>query len=156
MKPLKKIEDCITFIEEGVRYMQCHMCGDFVSKVSETVNSIICSKCIMRKCLALWNPITPQNKNKKPAGWHWMKEFVDSKGNVFHKGKEQPKLKGTLPSTKLKPKKKRAVRKKKIKNTLDGASMKEIQALAKEHKLKKKTQRKHKNDIKQQQVQKAL
>ena len=25
-----------------------------------------------------------------------MNEFVDKDGNVFHKGKEQPKLKGTL------------------------------------------------------------
>ena len=30
-----------------------------------------------------------------------MKEFVDKDGNVFHKGKEQPKLKGTLPPTKV-------------------------------------------------------
>ena len=35
-----------------------------------------------------------------------MNEFVDADGNVFHKGKEQPKLKGTLPPTKIKPKKK--------------------------------------------------
>ena len=42
----------------------------------------------------------------RPAGWHWMAEFVDKDGNVFHKGKEQPKLKGTLPPTKVKPKKK--------------------------------------------------
>ena len=34
-----------------------------------------------------------------------MKEFVDKDGNVFHKGKEVPKLKGTLPSTKVKPRK---------------------------------------------------
>ena len=42
----------------------------------------------------------------RPSGWHFMKEFVDKDGNVFHKGKEQPKLKGTLPPTKLSPKKK--------------------------------------------------
>jgi len=35
-----------------------------------------------------------------------MNEFVDADGNVFHKGKEQPKLKGTLSPTKVKPKKK--------------------------------------------------
>ena len=34
-------------------------------------------------------------------------EFVDKDGNVFHKGKEQPDLKGTLPPTKVKPPKKR-------------------------------------------------
>ena len=43
----------------------------------------------------------------RPAGWHWMSEFVDKDGNVFHKGKEQPKLKGTLKPTKVKPPKKR-------------------------------------------------
>jgi hypothetical protein len=36
-----------------------------------------------------------------------MNEFVDKDGNVFHKGKEQPKLKGTLKPTKVKPPKKR-------------------------------------------------
>ena len=35
-----------------------------------------------------------------------MNEFVDKDGNVFHKGVEQPKLKGTLPPTKVEPKKK--------------------------------------------------
>ena len=30
-----------------------------------------------------------------------MKEFVDPQGNVFHKGKEQPELKGTLQPTKI-------------------------------------------------------
>ena len=34
-----------------------------------------------------------------------MKEFVDKDGNVFHKGKEISELKGTLPPTKIKPKK---------------------------------------------------
>ena len=46
----------------------------------------------------------------RPAGWHFMKEFVDKDGNVFHKGVEQPKLKGTLPPTKVKPQKKRKKR----------------------------------------------
>ena len=42
----------------------------------------------------------------RPAGWHFMNEFVDKDGNVFHKGKEQLNLKGTLPPTKITPKKK--------------------------------------------------
>jgi hypothetical protein len=42
----------------------------------------------------------------RPAGWHFMNEFVDKDGNVFHKGKEQPKLFGTLKSTKVVAKKK--------------------------------------------------
>ena len=53
----------------------------------------------------------PKEKPKKvstgrPAGWHFMNEFVDKDGNVFHKGVEQPKLKGTLKPTKIVPKKK--------------------------------------------------
>ena len=42
----------------------------------------------------------------RPAGWHFMNEFVDKDGTVFHKGVEQPKLKGTLKPTKVVPKKK--------------------------------------------------
>ena len=42
----------------------------------------------------------------RPAGWHFMNEFVDKDGTVYHKGKEQPKLKGTLKPTKVVAKKK--------------------------------------------------
>ena len=57
--------------------------------------------------------VTTKSRYKKtgrPAGWHWMAEFVDKDGNVFHKGKEQPKLKGTLPPTKVKKPKKKTKR----------------------------------------------
>ena len=30
---------------------------------------------------------------KKPRGWHLKEEFIDSEGNVYHKGKIQPQLK---------------------------------------------------------------
>ena len=46
----------------------------------------------------------------RPSGWHFMNEFVDKDGNVFHKGVEQPKLKGTLPPTKVKKPKKKVKR----------------------------------------------
>jgi len=32
---------------------------------------------------------------KKPRGWHFKEEFIDDEGNVYHKGKLQPHLKGT-------------------------------------------------------------
>ena len=38
--------------------------------------------------------------------WHFMNEFVDKDGTVYHKGKEMPELKGTRPITVIKPKKK--------------------------------------------------
>ena len=46
---------------------------------------------------------TRRNKGR-PRGWQFMKQFVDKDGNVFHKGKEQPKLKGTIKPTKIEPK----------------------------------------------------
>jgi hypothetical protein len=61
--------------------------------------------------MTMMNQYPPENKPSykptgRPAGWHWMNEFVDKDGNVFHKGKEQPKLKGSLKPTKVKPRKK--------------------------------------------------
>ena len=38
-------------------------------------------------------------KVKRPRGWQFMAVFVDLEKNVFHKGVEQPGLKGTLPVT---------------------------------------------------------
>ncbi len=48
-----------------------------------------------------------------------MKEFVDKDGTVFHQGKEVPKLKGTLPPTKVKPPKKKTKRRTKEQILID-------------------------------------
>ena len=86
--------------------MECHKCGRWVGNVGEFTARVTCSICVL-KMVGMPNE-TKQVKPKtgRPAGWHWMAEFVDKDGNVFHKGVEQPKLKGTLPPTKVKPKKK--------------------------------------------------
>jgi len=34
-------------------------------------------------------------KVRKPRGWHFKQEFIDTEGNVYNKGKLQPHLKGT-------------------------------------------------------------
>jgi len=34
-------------------------------------------------------------KVPKTRGWHFKEEYIDSEGNVYHKGKLQPHLKGT-------------------------------------------------------------
>ena len=73
-----------------------------------------------------------QKKTGRPPGWHFMNEFVDKKGNVFHKGKEQPELKGTLSPTKVKP------RKKKKKLTADEKLYKELNKWKKRKQLRKK------------------
>ena len=92
----------------GVPYMECKITGEPVRNVSMEAKSVIGSRAL----LARMDKMFPeQNKPKRvktgrPSGWHFMNEFIDKDGNVFHKGKEQPKLKGTLPPTKIKPKKK--------------------------------------------------
>ena len=43
--------------------------------------------------------LTTRRNVGRPSGWHFMKEFVDKNGNVYFKGVEQPKLKGTKPPT---------------------------------------------------------
>ena len=68
--------------------------------VSPNTTAVLCSKCVNQTV----GP--PQIKGGyvskgRPRGWQFMKEFVDPQGNVFHKGKEQPDLKGTLEPTKI-------------------------------------------------------
>ena len=93
---------------DGVPYMECKITGDPVRNVSVEATSVIGSRAL----LARMDKMFPeQNKPKRvktgrPSGWHFMNEFVDKDGTVYHKGKEQPKLKGTRPITVVKPKKK--------------------------------------------------
>ena len=92
----------------GVAYMDCKITGEPVSNVSTEAVSVISSRALMGRMFKQFPETTTPKRQPtgRPAGWHFMKEFVDKDGNVFHLGKEQPKLKGTLPPTKVKPKKK--------------------------------------------------
>ena len=105
-------EEAHSFIEDGQKHMQCKSCYDY-RPVDDNIVSFTCSKCTMIRTLKQTplEEMVPSLKKKKtsgrPAGWHFMNEFVDKDGNVFHKGKEQPELKGTLKPTKVKPPKKR-------------------------------------------------
>ena len=94
---------------DGVAYMDCKVTGEPVANVSTEAASVIGSRAVMGM---VGMPDEPKQKvsTGRPAGWHFMNEFVDKDGNVFHKGKEQKKLKGTLPPTKVKPAKKKAKR----------------------------------------------
>ena len=86
---------------DGIIYMCCTKCGREVRGVGEETTSVICSHCINRM-IPLEEP-KGYKPTGRPAGWHWMKEFVDKDGTVYHLGKEQPKLKGTKKPTKVKP-----------------------------------------------------
>ncbi len=107
----KEKQEWITFTENGERFMQCKHCQSEYVQVDNDVVAVTCSHCVIKRTLALM-PMDKyfaktHKKTGRPPGWQWMKEFVDKDGNVFHKGKEQPKLKGTLKPTKVKPPKKR-------------------------------------------------
>ena len=107
----KQKQEWISFTENGETYMQCKHCQSEYVKIDPDVVAVTCSHCVIKRTLALM-PMDKYFAKKhkrtgRPAGWHWMAEYVDKDGNVFHKGKEQPDLKGTLPPTKVKPPKKR-------------------------------------------------
>ena len=109
---VKQKQEWISFHEDGNRFMQCKVCQSEYVQAGETAVAVTCSRCVTRittsqMSLEDFFPSMKIKKTGRPAGWHWMKEFVDKKGNVFHKGKEQPELKGTLSPTKVKPKKKK-------------------------------------------------
>ena len=97
------------YTEKGVRYMMCK-CGEYV-RVGENATDVKCSTEVNMIVMRMFPGLHEENKSiykptGRPPGWHFMKEFVDSGGNVFHKGKEVPKMKGTLSPTKIKPRKK--------------------------------------------------
>ncbi len=90
--------------------MTCHKCNRIVENIGENVVKVTCSVCVLSLVGMPAEPKSAYKPTGRPAGWHFMNEFVDADGNVFHKGKEQPKLKGTLPPTKVTPPKKKTKR----------------------------------------------
>ena len=126
-----------SFYEDGQKYLQCWSCLKHFP-VDDNCGKFTCSRCGVIRSVAMFPETLPKNyiqkKTGRPPGWHFMNEFVDKDGNVFHKGKEQPDLKGTLPPTKVTPVK----RKKKKKLTEDEKMFKR----AAEHKKKLKIKRK--------------
>ena len=134
-------EERHSFIENGQKHMQCKSCYDY-RPVDDNIVSFTCSKCTMIRTLKQTplEEMVPSLKKKKtsgrPAGWHFMNEFVDKDGNVFHKGKEQPELKGTLKPTKVKKPKKRK------KLTADEKLFKDLANWKKRKKAKRKQKKK--------------
>ena len=135
---MSKFEDNGGYYIDGVPYMDCKYTGIPVKNVSEDAKYVISDRALQSRMYKMF-PEDFENKTKqykptgRPAGWHFMNEFVDKDGNVFHKGKEQPKLKGTLKPTKVKPPKKKT--KRRTKDEILVARHKE--KLAAERQLKK-------------------
>ena len=127
----------ISFIEEGKKVMQCKICKGAYVDVSEQTVAVTCGSCNAK--LIEWPKMsTGYISTGRPRGWKVMKEFVDKFGNVFHKGVEQPDLKGTLHPTKISKLSKTKKRKSKKKEPYIDMN------LVKEYKKKQKIKRQSK------------
>ena len=93
-----------------MKSLECSNCGRVVDNIGDSTKTVLCSYCVIMK-VGLPEEKKTRKKSGRPAGWHFMNEFVDKDGNVFHKGKEQPDLKGTLPPTKVTKVKVKSVKK---------------------------------------------
>ena len=117
--------------------LPCRKCGRLVENVGEEAVKVTCSSCVFGLVGFPEEPKSAYKPTGRPAGWHWMKEFVDKDGTVYHMGKEQKKLKGTLKPTKIVPtKKKKTKRRSKEQILLDRHNEKKAE-LKKAHQKQK-------------------
>ena len=100
-----KYKETHEYKDKGVRYMKCQSGCCYISVADNTV-AVRCSKEVNYVIAQMFPEKPKKEPTGRPAGWHFMNEFVDKDGTVYHKGVEQPKLFGTLPATKVKAKKK--------------------------------------------------
>ena len=120
---------------DGIAHMDCKITGDPVANVSTEAVSVIGSRAVMSR-VGIPKEKPSRVSTGRPAGWHFMNEFVDKDGTVFHKGKEQPDLKGTLPPTKVSAPKKKTKRRTK-EQILIARDKEKKAALKKAHKKQK-------------------
>jgi len=92
--------------------LSCTKCGRMVNNVGDAAVKVTCSYCVL-SAVGIPEEKPSYQPTGRPVGWHFMSEFVDKDGNVFHKGKEMKKLKGTLKPTKVLPPKKKIKRRSK-------------------------------------------
>tara|TARA_R110001592_G_scaffold360240_1_gene668292 strand:- start:540 stop:1046 length:507 start_codon:yes stop_codon:yes gene_type:complete len=123
---------------EGGRWWKGNLCNEW-SKVNIDTIATLCHKCVNR---VTEPPIfTPRYiPTGRPKGWQWMSEFVDKDGSVYHKGVEQPELKGTLPVYKVKTvkgKKRLTKREREAQRRKDAASLYSLKKKLIKAKLKK-------------------
>ena len=82
--------------------LACKVCGA-LSERNANVTAYTCWECVMES----WGPAPTTKKSTGfVRGWKFMNVFVHENGTVYHKGVEQPDLKGTLPPTPKKETKK--------------------------------------------------
>lgn len=97
-RKIKKSTKPINFSKQSLKTLDCD-CGR-TENVDIDCVSVVCSICVQQKIPApVINQPYVKKVSTKPKGWHWLKEFVDKDGTVYHKGKEIPELKGTKEPT---------------------------------------------------------
>ena len=95
------------------KFMECKRCGQ-MAKCGEDATAVTCHDCVQEMVDPI--EIGGYKKSDRPRGWTLMAEFIDKEGNVYHRGVEQPELKGTKEPTavdKTKPSSKRMTKKEK-------------------------------------------
>jgi hypothetical protein len=143
-----------SFIENNQRFMICRnsveqgefwkgqLCGNWVA-VSNGATAILCSKCTSK--LIPFQEKISVSKSDKPRGWAFMVEYVHTDGTVYHKGVEQPELKGTLEPTQIKVREPKQKLSKKDKLEKKSSIAIELDKAKKE--LKKETKKTYQNKL---------
>lgn len=96
-----------------MKWVSCmNGCGEEVQIDADSTGAT-CWRCVQKmagppEALLKAKKKEEKNKIRRPRGWKFMKEFVDSEGNVFFRGEEQPDLKSTKEPTVIKPKEKKS------------------------------------------------
>ena len=105
MKAKKDKISYYTEVKNGELYMECRECGS-MQPVGPDVYACTCHICVSEQFQQEFpfEANTGYKPSGKPRGWAFMKEYVDKDGNVYHRGKEQPGLKGTMKPSIIKPK----------------------------------------------------
>ena len=110
--------------------LECKVCGQDVHNCGATADAVTCSQCVTE---LYWHAEDAPKRKPigYPKGWKFMKEFVHENGSVYHKGEEQPDLKGTLKPTPL------TIKEPKAKKSKVQRAQEREEAFAKYSKLKK-------------------
>ena len=87
-----------------LHYVECSKCGQMV-KIDSDSTSVLCSNCTIIQDIKLFGlPIRANKiiKSTKPAGWHFMQEFVDLNGDYYIKGELITEKTKKIPTIKTK------------------------------------------------------
>lgn len=114
---------------QDMHSIECKFCG-LEKQAPVSITGYTCWQCVIDE---YWSPTDAPKKKSigYPKGWRFMKQFVHENGTVYHKGEEQPDLKGTLPPTPL------TAKEPKVKKSKVQKAQERQEALSRYSKLKK-------------------